>query len=72
VIPWDGTIHEFESWNQDHTLRSAIRDSVVWYYQELARRVGDEQMQHYVAAVEYGNQDISGGIDLFSSYLTQI
>ena len=34
-----------EAWNRDHDLRSAIRDSVVWYYQELARRVGPQRMQ---------------------------
>lgn len=65
VIEWDGAEYEIESWNQDHTLRTAIRDSVVWYYQELARRIGSERMQHYVEAAGYGNQDISGNIDSF-------
>ena len=40
VIPWDGRDYEIESWNQDHTLKTAFQNSVVWYYQEVARRWG--------------------------------
>jgi beta-lactamase class D len=65
VIEWDGTAHPVAAWNQDHTLQTALQNSVVWYYQEIARRVGPEQMQHYVDTVGYGNQDISGKIDSF-------
>ncbi len=65
VIKWDGTEYKIPSWNQDHTLKTAIQNSAVWYYQELARRVGKEKMQHYVDAASYGNKDISGHIDTF-------
>lgn len=65
VIQWDSVKREFESWNRDHDLRSAIEFSVVPYYQELARRIGEERMKEYVAKLNYGNMDISGGIDRF-------
>ena len=65
VIKWDGTRYDVSSWNQDHTMQTAIQNSVVWYYQELARRVGKEKMQKYVEAAGYGNRDISGQIDTF-------
>ena len=65
VIKWDGAQNEIPAWNQDHTLRTAIQNSVVWYYQELARRVGEKRMQEYVDAAHYGNKDISGKIDTF-------
>lgn len=65
VIEWDGIKRNIESWNQSHNMRSAINYSVVWFYQELARRVGEERMQHYIDTVNYGNKDISGGIDRF-------
>jgi beta-lactamase class D len=65
VIRWDGTQYPAAAWNRDHTLKTAMENSVVWYYQELARRVGREKMQQYVNAVGYGNQDISGKIDSF-------
>ena len=65
VIEWDGTHYDVVEWNQDHTLKTAFQVSAVWYYQELARRVGRERMQQYIDAVRYGNQDISGQIDTF-------
>ncbi len=48
VLPWDGVKRSRPEWNRDHTLASAIKVSVVWYYQELARRVGTERMQKLV------------------------
>lgn len=59
VIPWDGTVYSIESWNQDQTLTTAMADSVVWAYQEMADRIGPERMQEYVDAVGYGNADIT-------------
>ena len=56
------TTPPFVEWKRDHTLRSALKYSVVWYYRELARRVGAERMKKYVAAFGYGNRDISGGL----------
>jgi len=52
-------------WDQDHDLTSAIRNSVVWYFQELARRVGEAEMQRRLDELGYGNRDVSGGIDRF-------
>ncbi|HNT23007.1 MAG TPA: class D beta-lactamase [Anaerolineales bacterium] len=65
VIEWDGTAYDTPAWNQDHSLKTAIQNSVVWYYQELARRVGIEKEQYYIDLMGYGNQDISGPADLF-------
>ncbi|WP_312993526.1 class D beta-lactamase [Achromobacter animicus] len=53
------------AWAQNHTLESALQNSAVWYYQEIARRIGPERMQAYVDRFNYGNRDISGGIDKF-------
>jgi beta-lactamase class D len=65
VIPWDSVHRSMEAWNRDHDLQSAIANSVVWYYQELARRVGEKRMKELIESVGYGNMDISGGIDRF-------
>ncbi|HEY0079020.1 MAG TPA: class D beta-lactamase [Pyrinomonadaceae bacterium] len=73
VIPWDRqkyppddwTTEPFIHWKQDHTLRTAFQHSVVWYYRELAKRVGPERMKRYVDSFDYGNRDISGAIDQF-------
>ncbi len=65
IIKWDKVERDFKSWNQDLNMRLAIKYSAVWFYQELARRVGEERMQHYIDTGGYGNRDISGGIDRF-------
>lgn len=65
VIPWDGVRRWSGDWNRNHDLASAIKYSVVWYYQELARRVGAVRMKHWIDTLGYGNGDISGGIDRF-------
>lgn len=71
ALPWDSVAVPAQawwpdSWRQDEqTLRSAFQNSVVWYYQELARRIGEEQMAAYLAQFDYGNQNIGGGIDTF-------
>ncbi|MGD9970108.1 MAG: penicillin-binding transpeptidase domain-containing protein [Sulfuricurvum sp.] len=59
TIVWDGVIRKYPAWNRDHTMRSAIGVSAVWFYQELARRVGAEQMAQMVSRAHYGNGDTS-------------
>jgi beta-lactamase class D len=65
VKRWDGVKRSIDVWNQDHTLASAMRYSTVWYYQDLARTIGEASMQEWLEKCSYGNQDISGGIDHF-------
>jgi beta-lactamase class D len=55
----------FVHWGQDHTLRSAIKYSVVWYYRELALGVGQQRMKQYISRFNYGNQAVTGRIDNF-------
>ncbi|MGZ2369456.1 class D beta-lactamase [Ancylomarina sp. YFZ004] len=65
TIKWDGVDRGFAAWNKDHTMRTAMPVSCVWFYQELARRIGKEQMQYWVNQVAYGNKNIGKGIDDF-------
>lgn len=65
IIKWDGVDRGIDNWNRDHNLRSAFKFPAVWFYQELARRIGPEKMQHYLDKVEYGNCNMNGGIDRF-------
>ncbi|MED3552687.1 class D beta-lactamase [Cytobacillus praedii] len=65
VKRWDGVIREFENWNRDHSLASAMRESAIWYYQDMARDIGENMMNNYINQMGYGNGDITGGIDKF-------
>jgi beta-lactamase class D len=73
AIPWDPVKDPPQpwwdelglDWKRGHTLATAFRNSVVWYYQELARRIGAKRMDDYLARFGYGNRDTSAGIDEF-------
>jgi beta-lactamase class D len=65
VLPWDGNRHAVQDWNQDLTLRAALRVSCVPCYQAIARKVGAERMQAWVSRLEFGNHDTSGDVDRF-------
>ena len=65
VFHWDGKPKPFAAWERDQTLDSGMRASVVWMFQDVARRTGKERMREWLDRLDYGNKDIAGGIDLF-------
>lgn len=65
-LPWDGVRREHvAAWNRDHDLESAMEHSVLWYFQDVARRVGEHRYRDWLARMDYGNRAIGGGIDRF-------
>lgn len=74
VIDWDSAKYPRQEWWSDnlwstmakpHNLKSAIKYSVVWYFQELAKRIGKERYKKYLSIMNYGNRDISGELTEF-------
>lgn len=65
IIPWDSIIRKNTNWDRDNNLIDAFKNSTVWYFQELARRVGENRMKYWVEKLHYGNENIKGGIDDF-------
>lgn len=65
TIAWDGVVREYPFWNHDHTMRSAIAVSTVWFYQELARRIGETKMAETVRKAQYGNGDTTHTLTTF-------
>ena len=65
MIRWDGVKRWNADWNRNHTLASAIKFSVVPYYQELARRVGREKYDRFLNEIDYGNKTAGAAIDTF-------
>jgi beta-lactamase class D len=55
----------FVHWGKDQTLRTAFKYSVLWYYRELALKVGLPEMKARVAAFNYGNKEVSSRVDNF-------
>ncbi len=50
------------SWKHPQTPQSWMSNSCVWYSQLLAERLGSETFEQYLAALDYGNQDATGGL----------
>ena len=62
---YDGSTQSFEAWRRDHTLSSAMRFSVVWWFQRVAERLGAIREREYLRRFDYGNADPSSGLTTF-------
>lgn len=49
-----------ESWKMTIAPTSWLRESVVWYSQEITRRLGAARLQEAVDRLDYGNRDLTG------------
>lgn len=62
---WDGVEYNRQELNQDQDMASAMKHSCLWYYKQLANDIGNEAMQSHINNIQYGNMDLTGGIDTF-------
>jgi len=62
IISWDSVVRKPE-WNKDLNMRDAFTVHSVPFFQEMARRIGAANMQHYLDTVKYGNMKIGTKID---------
>ncbi|MFK7999706.1 MAG: penicillin-binding transpeptidase domain-containing protein [Polyangiales bacterium] len=65
VFSWDGEERSVPAWNQDHTLASAIENSVVWYFQRVAPRIGRERFEDELPRFGYGDANIGEDLTRF-------
>lgn len=50
------------SWRASQSPLSWMKSSCIWYSKVLSIKLGLKKIQDYLASVEYGNQDASGGL----------
>ncbi len=65
VLPYGGKPQPYPNWEKDMSLRDAMPISNVPIYQELARRVGLEQMNAGLKKLGYGNEETGSVVDRF-------
>ncbi|MBN2418224.1 MAG: class D beta-lactamase [Deltaproteobacteria bacterium] len=65
VFEWDGKKRQYDSWNKDQTLRSSMRDSTVWVYQQFAIAIGEKEEKEYLEKIRYGSAKFSGPVQDF-------
>ncbi|MBS13835.1 MAG: hypothetical protein CME19_19850 [Gemmatimonadetes bacterium] len=73
AIAWDSTKavpgrYWPRSWKRDQTLTTAFRNSVSWYYQEIARGVGRRRIQQHVNCWGYGKRNLEPAVGTFWLY----
>ena len=62
---WDGTLYGFDAWNQDHTLNSAMRVSVNWYFEALDQAAGMAQTEAFFREIGYGDGNLRNDPDSY-------
>ncbi len=65
VVPYGGLRQKVRAWEQDMSLRDALKASNVAVYREVARRVGVERMQAMLDRLDYGNRTLGDVVDRF-------
>ena len=65
IFCWDGREWPQESWNHNQTLGTAIQNSCIWVFFNIAKKTGIEKYHQYLQLFGYGNQDIEGSYDRF-------
>jgi len=65
IIKWDGTKHQFSVWNKDQNIETAFPVSCVWFYQSLARKIGNKKYLNTFKKLKYGNIKTGPQVDTF-------
>ncbi|EHP28869.1 periplasmic penicillin-binding transpeptidase [Sulfurimonas gotlandica GD1] len=65
IIKWDGKIRAYDAWNRDQNLKTALPKSCVWFYQELAQRVGNDKYLKHLQKIAYGNKKTGSDVSTF-------
>jgi beta-lactamase class D len=63
IEKWDGIRHPQQpKWNQDHSVLTSMKPSVLWFFQRMAPRIGAGRAREWLQRFHYGNADTSGAI----------
>lgn len=65
IIKWDGKDKGLTAWNKDQSLETAFGSSCVWFYQELARRLGKDKYEAYLKKIRFGNEQTGPELTTF-------
>lgn len=65
VFKWDGKPQRVKAWEQDADMKTAFKQSIVWWYQRIARQIGKPGYEERLKAFDYGNRKPAGPVDGF-------
>ncbi|HSF14522.1 MAG TPA: penicillin-binding transpeptidase domain-containing protein [Vicinamibacteria bacterium] len=64
-VAWDGKTQPFATWERDHSLDSAMKSSVVWFFQRTASLIGPERMRESLKGLEYAKDSFEDDVTWF-------
>jgi beta-lactamase class D len=65
IIKWDGKDKGLPAWNKDQSISTAFPSSCVWFYQDLAKRIGRDKYVSYLGKLKYGNEQVGPELTTF-------
>lgn len=64
TLPWDG-VKRRPDWDTTMDMRKAFEVSNLYYYQQIAKKIGKEKLQLYIDSCQYGNKKTGNTVDSF-------
>jgi beta-lactamase class D len=64
-VKWDGSKQNFDLWERDHSLDSAIKASVFWFFQRTAAAIGRDRMRRGLKKLGYTKDTFQGELTTF-------
>jgi beta-lactamase class D len=56
IVNWDETLQPFREWERGHSLDSAVKWSVVWFFQRTAEWIGRQRMLEYLEKLGHADR----------------
>ena len=65
TLAWDHQSRDYPTWNADQNLKTALRNSVNWYFQLLDGFAGADELKQFYTSIGYGNGYIGNDTDYY-------
>jgi beta-lactamase class D len=65
TLKWDGKDKGLPAWNKNQSIETAFPSSCVWFYQEVAKRIGRDTYVSYLEKLKYGNEQVGPELTTF-------
>ncbi len=65
VFPWDGKANDFAAWRRHHTVDSAIKWSVLPFFQRTAGLIGPDRMRSELSSLGYAADTFERDVSAF-------
>lgn len=65
LINWDGKSYAFNAWENNQDLKSAMTNSVNWYFQLIDKKCGYNTVKSFFDKIGYGNRTIGNNLEMY-------